>query len=257
MTLMNEYRRAVLAGLLATATAVAVGLRWRAERQLEYRDLPGLEPFRELVSSGSLSAASVALAGLADDRAGRPTDLAGRVTRVRSDLCRALFGPSTEGGNVPAAYFSDFNCPNCRVLERELASVVESDGLQLVWHELPILGAASVSAAQAVLAAERQGQREAMRARLLRAGLVTDEPYIRAVAEDLGLDPDLLMKDMESLEVHDMLLTSRALAEVFGFIGTPALVVGRTVIIGSVPAGTIRQVVEDEQEFQGPVCGTG
>lgn len=60
MTLMNDYRRAVLVGLLATAAAVTVGLRWRGERQLEYRDLPGLEPFRELVSSGSLSAASVA-----------------------------------------------------------------------------------------------------------------------------------------------------------------------------------------------------
>lgn len=241
-------RRSLLLGALAAASVMAVGLLRRRDPELAYRALPGLVPFRELVSDGGISAASLAFAGLQvapSDDAARVED---RMVEVRAEPCAALFGPSDDASIVSMAYFSDFNCPNCRVLEGELDAVLASDaGVRLVQHELPLLGDASLSAAKAVLAADLQGGYEVMKARLLRAGLITDAPYLRAIAGPLGLDADRLLADMDSAQVADRLLTSRAIGQVFGFVGTPALVVGRTAILGSVTAGTIQQVIRDER----------
>lgn len=46
--------------------------------------------------------------------------------------------------------------------------------IRIVHHKLPLLGADSVTASKAVLAADRQGGYGVMRNRLLRARLVTD-----------------------------------------------------------------------------------
>lgn len=251
-------RRTLLLGAVAAVAATALSvLRWR-DSGLTYRDLPGLEPFRELVSDGGISASSLAFVGLQDGPSDDEAQIEDRVALMRADLCGALFGDASGTDAVPMAYFSDFNCPYCRVLEGEIDEVLAEDpGVRLVRHELPLLGDASVSAAQAVLAADLQGGYEALKARLLRAGLITDAPYLRAVAGPLGLDAERLLADMESEAVADRLLTSRALGRLFGLIGTPALVVGRTVIVGSVSARTIGQVIRDERVTAGPTCGGG
>jgi Protein-disulfide isomerase len=53
------------------------------------------------------------------------------------------------------------------------------------------------------------------------------------------------------------LRTTEAIARIFGFIGTPALVVGRTVVVGAVSEGVIAALVEQERrEGPPPVCST-
>ena len=237
-------RDLLLGGGALVALAGAGATLWR-DGGLTYRDLPNLPPFRELVSGGAISTASLAVIGLQ----GEPSqDLAARAAEVRTEPCVALFGEAADGGELSIAYFSDFNCPYCRVLEGDLDDVLAADpGLRLVRHELPLLGGASMMAAKAVLAADLQGGYDAMKARLLRAGLITDAPYLRAVAGPLGLDADRLLADMEGATVAQRLLTSLALGRTFGIVGTPALVVGRTLIFGAVSARTLRQVIRDER----------
>ena len=256
---MGYQRRSILAGLAAVAGASAIGvagLRWRAGRKLEYRDIPGLNPFRELVSNDRVSATSPAVTGVEDGR-GSPRDLQDRVAVVRSNLCETLFGPVLVEGLTPIAYFSDFACPSCWTMEQDLLEIVneEDTRLGLVWHELPRAGGASLNAAKAVLAATRQGGYQALKTHLMQAGPAIEDLDIRAAAARLGLDPDRLLADTERPEIADMLLTSRALAQVFGFLGTPALVVKRTVIRGSVIASIIRQVIADDATSEWPLCG--
>ena len=249
-------RRTLLLGAVGVVAVAAVGvLRWR-DSGLSYRDLAGLKPFRELVSDGGISTASLAFAGLQGGPSDDEAQIEDRMTLARADLCGALFGGASSTDVVPMAYFSDFNCPYCRVLEGEIDDVLAGDpGVHLVRHELPLLGDASVSAAKAVLAADLQGGYEVLKARILRAGLITDAPYLRAVAGPLGLDAERLLAEMESEAVADRLLTSRALGRLFGLNGTPALIVGRTAILGSASARTIGQVIRDERATTGPVCG--
>ena len=88
----------------------------------------------------------------------------------------------------------------------------------------------------------------------MQSGSGADELDVRTAAASLGLDPDLLLADMERPEIADRLLTSHALAQVFGLVGPPALVINRTVVRGSVTADTIRQVIADEATSEQPPC---
>lgn len=85
-----------------------------------------------------------------------------------------------------------------------------------------------------------------MHARLIRSPAVTDESYIAAIAENLDLDADRLLEDMRSDAIERRLGLTAAIADVFGFIGTPAFAVGRTVFMGSIPTGALRKLIAEE-----------
>ena len=59
---------------------------------------------------------------------------------------------------------------------------------------------------------------------------------------------------MKSPEVQAELDQTRALADVFGFIGTPGLVSGRTVMTGAVPASLLRRIIADERSLAPVAC---
>lgn len=103
-------------------------------------------------------------------------------------------------------------------------------------------------------AAARQGLQQPLRRRFMRTSLVADERSILTVAATVGLDPDQLQRDMRSSQVQAELDQTRALADVFGFIGTPGLVIGRTVLMGAVPMSLLQHVIADERSLGPLVC---
>ncbi len=255
---MTVKRRDIL--VLGGIVALIYGLRalpWdrlpgRGPRYIEMPDLP---PFRRLEEQGQTSTATAAFAGI-----GPPPDDAdlrrARADAVRTDLCAALFGPDVPTGMVPIAYFSEFRCPYCRALERDLDTLFAEDAtsFRLIQHELPIFGPASELAARASVAAARQGKQQELRRRFMRTPLVPEEASVLRVAADIGLDVERLARDMASSEVQADLDRTRALADVFGFIGTPGLVIGRTVLNGAIPYALLRRIAEDAKSTPMPVC---
>ncbi len=242
-------RRAIVAGgMFAVAAWVAGAPRLASlwPTQLGYGDIAGLAPFRELTTAGTLSTANGLLTGLDGPAPADPTQQA-RVAAVRANPCKALFGLQTDP-RLPIAFFSDFNCPNCRVLEANLTryDAENPDTIRIIHHELPLLGADSVTASKAVLAADRQGGYIVMRNRLLRARLVTDANLMMAIANSVGLDGARLVTDMQSPALAATLDQSRAIATVFGFYGTPSTVIGRTVFLGTLPEVDVRQIIAEE-----------
>ena len=214
--------------------------------QLAFRDLPGLPPFRELQSPGALSTGAGLLVGM-DGAAPPDATQDARIAAVRSDPCAALFGRQTDS-RLPIAFFSDFNCPNCRVLD---AILIDYDAanpgtIQIIRHELPLLGAASTIASQAVLAADRQGGYQVMHDRLMRTRMVTDLKFVFDIADAVGLDGRRLVADMQTPEIVSALDRSKAVASVFGFYGTPSTVIGRSVFMGAIPAADVAQIIEAE-----------
>ncbi len=253
-------RRAILSGsLLAVAGWVIVAPRlaglWPA--QLAFRDLPGLAPFRELQSHGALSTGAGLLVGL-DGAAPPDAEQDAFIAAVRSDSCAALFGRQTDS-RLPIAFFSDFNCPNCRVMDAILINydVANPGTIRIIRHELPLLGAASTIASQAVLAADRQGGYQAMHDRLMRTRMVTDLKFVFAIAVAAGLDGQRLVADMQTPEIASALEMSKAIASVFGFYGTPSTVIGRSVFMGAIPAADVAQIIEAELEALPMACSRG
>ena len=253
-------RRALLTGgAVAVAAWVGgiprLGSLWRS--RLTFQAIPGLAPFRELGTTGRLSTASALLTGL---DAGPTPDAADEalIAEVRANPCAALFGTQTDR-RLPIAFFSDFNCPNCRILNAILTDhdAKNPGTIRIIHHELPLLGAASTIASRAVLAAQLQGGYTAMHDRLIRAQMVTDLNYVLTMAQSVGLDGKRLVADMQTPAIATALDKSKAIARVFGFYGTPATVIGSTVFLGAIPAADVAQIIEAELAAPVRACSAG
>ena len=253
-------RRSFIVLSLAAAIAWVIGAPylsnlWRPA--LEVRDLPGLAPFRALEPSVGLSTTAGLLVGLDAPTQTDPLQEA-RVAAVRADPCTALFGGLADP-RLPIAFFSDFNCPNCQLLNATLEGFLAArpNELRLIRHQLPLLGTASTVASQAVLAADLQGGYQAMHDRLMRARMVTDLNAVVRIAETAGLDGQRLVADMQSDRIATALDTAKAVASVFGFYGTPATVIGRTVFLGNLPAADVAQIIDAELAALPMACRNG
>lgn len=179
-------------------------------------------------------------------------------SRVRSNICATLYGDALGGGeDVPVASFSDYYCPFCRVQTKRLAAMEArpGNGIRIVWHELPLLGETSTLAAKAALAARNQGAYPAFHERLMKSPFQATPEYLQALADDIEIDHERLTADMNGERVLLDLENSAALARIFDFIGTPAMVIGRTVIQGEISERTIQDLVERERaEGWASVC---
>lgn len=243
-------RRAVIAGGAVALFSWVKGLPLllsSGDTELEFENLDGLAPFRRLLGSGPATSAGGAIfAGIESSEALSPDAERMRQT-VKDDPCAAFFG-AQQTGAVPVAMFSDFKCPICKTMNERLAELQEKtgDSFRIIRHELPLLGAASRTASKAVLAADRQGKYSEMHEILNRTPAITDEAFVGRIANNIGLDSTQLLHDMNSDEVEQKLHMSRAIADVFGFYGTPAFAVGRTVFLGAVPTSLLARLITQE-----------
>lgn len=214
----------------------------------EFRETAGPDGFRG-IGTGDATLAFDPFAGIGDRGAGKAPP-----APEIADLCVALFDVAPAEGIVPVAVFSDYQCAWCRVLSEVLIDM-DGAGVAVTWHEWPVFGPASETAARAALAAGMQGGHLAFHQRLMNGAFAPTPAYLAALAEDEGLDPARLLVDMESAEVEARLALSLTLAEAFGFRGTPGLIVGHTVVNGSIPERALRDLVALEREAGlPPVC---
>ena len=240
----NRRKLLILGGAVLAGYAVLQRLPGR-RRALAFTDHPRVPGFRTLSAGGQVSAASggatqAILLGLSPSPP-LPEDA---VSEVTSDPHTALFGDTPTPG---LAYFTDIRCPICRPYEATLARLRdENPGLVQVTHEFPVFGDSSILAARALIAAGPELAAR-MRPRLQRSPVVMSEAYLATVLADLGVDPAPILAAMLAEATDRVLDRSRALARLFGFPGTPATVLGRTVLIGAQPLALLRAVLEAER----------
>ena len=120
------------------------------------------------------------------------------------------------------------------------------------WHELPLLGQSSRDAARGALAAKRQGAYAAFHLRLMRSRFATTPAYLRRLAIDLDIDAEKLIADMNDPSISEEIEMSAAVSRVFGFIGTPALVVRRTVVQGEISEHNLDRLLKIELQSGPP-----
>jgi protein-disulfide isomerase len=148
-------------------------------------------------------------------------------------------------GDVTLVEFFDYNCGYCKAMFPTMMDAVKQDGkIRLVLKEFPILGPASVTATRAALAARKQGKYSELHLALLgHKGGLTDETVMQ-IAKDAGLDLDKLKKDMQDPEVTAIIAKNRALAETLSIEGTPAIIVGDTLVPGAVDKDRLAQLLK-------------
>jgi protein-disulfide isomerase len=147
-------------------------------------------------------------------------------------------------GDVTIVEFFDTRCPYCRKLDPAMADLLARDhGVRLVYKDLPILGPASLLGSKALLAAQRQGGYEKLRAAIMAAPPDTTLPMIQAAAERLGLDWARLRRDMDDPSIAARLQSNVKLAQALGVDGTPALVIGGDLVPGAVDVAELEKAV--------------
>jgi protein-disulfide isomerase len=153
-----------------------------------------------------------------------------------------VLGPARAA--VTLVEFSDYRCPYCRQMHPVVAELIRREaGVRVVVKEIPILGPASVLAARAALAAHAQGKYAPFRDALMRLRGEPDEAALMQLAAEAGLDPARLRRDMASEAVTRRLNANLRLAQALGVQGTPAYVVGETLLPGAVPLETLRAAI--------------
>ena len=172
-------------------------------------------------------------------------------------LGNALIAPDDPvGGNphgdVTIVEFFDTRCPYCRKLEPAMAQLLARDhGVRLVYKDLPILGPPSVLGSKALLAAQKQGGYEKLRAALMAAPPQTTKAMIKDAAVKLGLDWPRLEHDMDDPAIAVRLDGNVKLAQSIGVDGTPALVIGGDLLPGAMDLGQLQDAVAGARKGKG------
>jgi len=147
-------------------------------------------------------------------------------------------------GDVSLVEFFDYRCPYCKQVEPALEALLGQDKqLRFVYKELPVLGADSITASRAALAARKQGKYDALHRALMGTKGQLDEPTVLKVAQSAGLDSERLKRDMAAPEIDRALKANAALAEALDIRGTPAFVVGDDIVPGAIDLGTLKALI--------------
>ena len=155
-------------------------------------------------------------------------------------------------GGLVIYEFSDYNCGYCkRVFEPIQQILRDDDDIRLVVKEFPILSQSSLVAAQAAVAAEKQGKFTGFHINMMTyRGKITTKSIMDA-AEQAGIDIAQLKTDMAGSAVESIITRTRQAAEALQLTGTPALVIGDTIVRGAVDIDEFRRLIAAERAKQG------
>jgi protein-disulfide isomerase len=152
-------------------------------------------------------------------------------------------------GDVTLVEFFDYNCGYCKRALNDMLDLLKSDHkLKIVLKEFPVLGQASVEAAQVAVAVRMQdkGGKKYLdfHQKLLGGRGQADKMRALAVAKEVGLDMARLEKDLGGDEPKATIEESLRIAEALGLNGTPSYVIGGDVVVGAVGLAALKDKVE-------------
>jgi protein-disulfide isomerase len=151
-------------------------------------------------------------------------------------------------GDVTLVEFFDYNCGFCKRALSDTIELLASDkNLKVVLKEYPILGPGSMEAARVGIALRMQdpsGQRYLeFHRNMLSSRVPANTANALAVAESVGADMDRLRADLSADEVGATLDEVRVLTQALGLTGTPAYVVGTSIVPGAVGLAALKERV--------------
>lgn len=147
-------------------------------------------------------------------------------------------------GRITLVEFYDVRCPYCRRMLPTMASLLRANpDLRVVYKDLPVLGPGSVIGARALLAAQKQGGYLRLHDAIMAGPSDVTEDSVHTMASKLGLDWPRLQADMKAPDVLARIDANLALARKLELQGTPAYVVGTTMLPGAVALSELQDAV--------------
>jgi len=143
-----------------------------------------------------------------------------------------ISGPAD--AKVTVAEFFDYRCPHCKASMAAMKHLIDGNSkVRVAFIERPILTADSMVAAQAAVAARRQGDKYVpFHFALMATAGELPKDRILDIAKSVGLDVAKLEKDMTDPAVLESVKASNELANKLHFNGTPTFVINDKIIVG-------------------------
>jgi len=159
------------------------------------------------------------------------------------------FASSWKGATKPEVTlveFFDYACPYCKASNPQVDRLLQEDkGLRVVYRELPILGADSVTAARLSLEASKMGRFAQFHDALWSAGRPAPDTIATAAqAAGIGAAPK------GDAEIEAELKRNFQLAGQLGATGTPLFVIGNRVLNGAVGYDSLKQAIAQARTAQ-------
>jgi len=156
-------------------------------------------------------------------------------------------------GKITMVEFFDYQCMHCRSMPKTLENLIKANpDLHIVFVDFPIFGPASVLAAKAGLAANKQGKFEALYVALMTTQQPLTEQNILNIAKKVGVNVDQLKKDMAAPSIDRLLKENYKIANAMQLIGTPEFIITRSdltpasnAIVISIPGAVPQQALQD------------
>lgn len=217
-----------------------------------------------IVIAGLLIGSAVVLSGRANAgkaAAAQPAGANAPAKAANIDDIRIAGNPYLGKANAPVtiAYWYDYQCPFCKKVETEvfpqlISDYVDTGKVKIVFKGYPVLGSDSQSAALAergiwALYPEKFYKwHEAMYAKqdAENAGWGNRKDII-ALAKSLGMDSDKLDAFVvkNAADYQKTLEADMTEGQAYGVTGTPSFMMGKRLIVGSVPYDQIKAAVEE------------
>lgn len=163
---------------------------------------------------------------------------------LRNDASSPVAG--NPDGDVTVVEFFDYRCAYCKKVLPGIQDLLKSDGnVRYVFKEFPILGPDSVTASRAALAVWSLDPEKyfGFHQALMEARGTLGEEQVLAIAKKLGLDPKAVKETMAKPEIQETIERNIALAQKLNVQGTPAFVIGDTLMPGAMDADQLRELV--------------
>ena len=147
-------------------------------------------------------------------------------------------------GDITLVEFFDYRCPYCKQMEPTVEALLKQDpNLRIVYKEWPILGPPSVFAAHVAFAALKQGKYRLFHSAMMAVkGEITEEVILK-IAAGASLDIARIKIDMTAPEIDQAIKRNYDLADALGISGTPAFVIGDSLIPGAIDLESLKQKV--------------
>jgi len=143
--------------------------------------------------------------------------------------------------------FVDYNCGYCLKFHQQVLSVLNEDqNTKLVIMQMPILGESSITFSKIAIAASFQNKFEEVHNYLYSSDRKSKMADILGDLFLMNIDIAQLEKDMNSEEVSQVILSHEQFVNDFKFNGTPAIIIGETIIPGYIEKEKIIEILENE-----------
>jgi len=142
--------------------------------------------------------------------------------------------------------FFDYNCGYCKQSMDAITRIInENKNVKISFRDYPILSPISRIAAQAALAAQKQGKYFVFHRNLMNYESNLSEKIIFKIAEDSGLDIEELKKQINNPEITATIQSTESVAKNIGIRGTPTFIINGKLHAGALDYNRLSFLIEE------------